>query len=328
VSAAPHAVLFRCEAGGAVGYGHLSRCLAFAEALGPGATCRFDVAGDDRVARTLIEGAGFALGDGTADAVVFDGYGFGDAAISAARDEAGPPPVIAVVDDFGGRTIDCDLVISPGPQRRAGDWQVPARCQILLGPRHALLRAAFTAAPAPGPAVSRLLVGFGGTDAKDATARVLSLLPPLARVDVLLGPGYRGRAASGPGITLHRGLGPEAVVRLMAAADAAITAPGVMALELIAVGRPALLFALAEQQQEVGAALCGAGLAADGGVIASRDAAAVLASIARFLGDDAARAAMVQAARAVDAAGGAQRVAAALIAALARRARLAQEMGP
>ncbi|WP_291297160.1 hypothetical protein [Elioraea sp.] len=327
MSAAPHAVLFRCEAGGAVGFGHLSRCLALAEALRPHAACRFDVAVEDAAARGLISAAGFDHDDGPADAVVFDGYGFTDATISAARDIATPPPVIAVIDDFGGRAIACDLLISPGPQRRAGDWRVPAGCELLLGPRHALLRTAFAPAPAPGPAVARLLLGFGGTDAGDATARVLALLPPLARVDVLLGPGYRGRAAPGAGITLHRGLAPEGVARLMAAADAAITAPGVMALELIAVGRPALLFALSGQQREVSASLAEAGLCADGGV-AAQDEAALRATLRRFLGDEAGRAAMVQAARAVDAAGGAQRVAAALLAALARRGALAQEREP
>lgn len=326
--AAPYAVLFRCEAGGGVGFGHLSRCLALAEALGSRAACRFALEGDDAAARALVTAAGFALGGGSADAVVFDGYGFADAAISAARGGGAPAPVIAVIDDFGGRAIDCDIMISPGAQRSAGDWRVPPGCMFLLGPRHALLRGAFTPAPPPGRVVSRLLLGFGGTDAGDATARMLALLPPGLEVDVLLGPGYRGHATGGNGITLHRNLAAEAVARLMAGADAAITAPGVMALELIAIARPVLLFALTDQQREVGSALADAGLAADGGMMAGQDDAAMRAALARFLADDGGRAAMVQAAARTDAAGGARRVAAALLAALAERARLAQETGP
>lgn len=322
----PPTVLFRCEAGGEAGFGHLSRCLALAAALGPRATCRFDTTRCDDAARTLIAAAGFKVGDGgSADALVFDGYGFTNAEISAARSLCLPPPVVAVIDDFGGRTIDCDLVISPGPQRAVGDWRVPPRCRVLLGPRHALLGPAFVPARrAPAPEVSRLLVGFGGTDAPDATAQVLGLLPQGLTVDVLLGPGYRGAAVARAGAAIHRALAPDAVARLMGEADAAITAPGVMALELLAIGRPALLLALTPAQEEVGRALAHAGLAADGGAAGAPGTAA---AIAAFLADHQARAAMVRAALALDAAGGAARVADALVAALAARVAMAQESG-
>lgn len=322
----PPTVLFRCEAGGQASFGHLSRCLALAAALGSRAACHFDLARCDEAARALIAAAGFAGDDGTtADAVLFDGYGFTDAAISAARTLAALPPVVAVIDDFGGRTIDCDIVVSPGPQRAAGDWRLPPRCRVLLGPRHALLGPAFVPAPrAPAEVVARLLVGFGGTDAADATARILPLLPPALRVDVLLGPGYRGTTAARHGVTLHRALGPEAVARLMGQADAAIIAPGVMSLELLAVGRPALLFALTPQQQEVGLAFARAGLAAYGG---DAGAPGNAAAITAFLADRVGRAAMLRAARTIDAAGGAARVADALLAALAERAAMAQEGG-
>jgi spore coat polysaccharide biosynthesis protein SpsF len=323
----PH-VLFRCEAGGRVGFGHLSRCLALAGALGPRATCRFDTAGCDNAARALIADAGFcAEGPMPPDAVVFDGYGFADATIAAARGLSTPPPAILVIDDFGGRTLDADLVISPGPQRRVGDWRLPDGARVLLGPDHALLAPHFRPAPPPQAVPRRLVLGFGGSDAADATSRVLPLLPPGLATDVLLGPGYRGRAAVRPGVTLHRALEPAAVARLMAGADAAITAPGVMALELLAIGRPALLFSLTPQQEEVGLALARTGLAAHGGAVAASDDPALSHAIAGFLTDHAARAAMVAAALAMDAAGGASRVAAALLDALARRAAMAQERG-
>lgn len=323
----PPTVAFRCEAGARAGYGHLSRCLALAGALGSRASCRFDVSRCDAAARALVAGVGFAAWEGgEPDAVVFDGYGFGDAEISSARGLAATPPVIAVIDDFGGRRIDCDLVVSPGPQRGPRDWNLPRGCRVLLGPRHALLGPAFLHAPrAPVAGVSRLLLGFGGTDATDATAWLLPLLPPGLAVDVLLGPGYRGAAVARAGLQMHLALPPEGVARLMGLADAAITAPGVMALELVAVGRPALLFALAPEHEQVGLALDRAGLARYGG---AAGAAGASAAITEFLADHAGRAAMSRAAAAIDAAGGAARVAGALVEALAERAAKAQEGGP
>ncbi len=329
VPAALPVVLFRCEAGGTAGFGHLSRCLALAAALDGCASCCFDLEGCDEAAGALISEAGFGEASPVApDALVFDGYGFADAAISAARAISSPSPVVMVIDDFGARRIDCDIVVCPGPQRTARDWAVPPSCRLLLGPRHAPLGPAFTAAPRAAVAeVSRLLLGFGGTDAGDATARLLPLLPRGLTVDVLLGPGYRGSAAARPGVTVHRALGAEAVARLMADADAAITAPGVMALELLAIGRPALLFSLSARQEDVGRALAHAGLACHGGELAERDDAAVEGAITSFLADRAGRAAQVRAALAMDVAGGAARVAAVLLAALAARADLAQERG-
>ena len=68
--------------------------------------------------------------------------------------------------------------------------RVPGRCQLLLGPRYALLREEFRRArerttARSGP-VRRMLVFFGGVDAANHTALALEALRRLALSDVLV----------------------------------------------------------------------------------------------------------------------------------------------
>ena len=90
---------------------------------------------------------------------------------------------LLVIDDLADRPHDCDLLLDQNyyadkDARYVG--LVPDRCELLLGPRYALLREEFLAArlgvrTRTGPA-TRLLVCFGGMDADNFTARALDAL--------------------------------------------------------------------------------------------------------------------------------------------------------
>src|SRR5690606_30061812 len=119
-------------------------------------------------------------GEGTWDWLVVDHYALD------ARWEARLRSVarrILAIDDLADRRHDCDALLdqnfyADGPARYEG--LVPGHCLRLLGPRHALLRPEFGAARARlrerGDTVRRLLVFFGGIDARNLTGAALDAL--------------------------------------------------------------------------------------------------------------------------------------------------------
>ena len=180
----PPAVVFRVDAGAAIGSGHVVRCLTLADALrGRGAACRFvcrahagHMAGTIRERGypvTLLplapdrpaEGYGAWLGAPwrrdaretldalPADWLVVDHYGIGadwHGMVRAGRTGAARTGAarIAVIDDLADRALDCDLVLDQNFGRAAEDYRplVPPGCAVLAGTGYALLRPEFAAA--------------------------------------------------------------------------------------------------------------------------------------------------------------------------------------
>ncbi|KQV89848.1 hypothetical protein ASD15_24385 [Massilia sp. Root351] len=202
-------------------------------------------------------------GDARPDWLIVDHYG-----IDAAWQRAVRPAVqrLMVIDDLADRPHDCDLLLDQnladaGAARYAG--LVPPHCQLLCGPRYALLRDEFAqarAALAPRSGrLQRLLVFIGGADLHDETGRVLDALAelhaagqPLA-ADVVVGAAYAAhealaaRCAALPGVRLHRQVSNMA--ELMAGADLAIGAGGGAMWERCSVGLPAIVLAVAGNQR-------------------------------------------------------------------------------
>jgi UDP-2,4-diacetamido-2,4,6-trideoxy-beta-L-altropyranose hydrolase len=172
---------------------------------------------------------------------------------------------ILVIDDLADRQHDCDMLLDQNfyrdmPGRYAG--KVPAHCQLLLGPRFALLRDEFRelhekARPHEG-AVERLLVFFGGVDADNYTGLALRALAEGVggdiQVDVVLGAQHPFReaiesACAQRGYSYH--LQTTRMAELMAAADLAIGAAGSTSWERCCLALPAIVFSLADNQSEI-----------------------------------------------------------------------------
>lgn len=206
------------------------------------------------------------------DWIVVDHYRLG---VDWERAAAGFAQRVAVIDDNGQRAHDCELLIDQNvPAAWAQyDGLLPARALRLLGPRFALLRPEFARAkdapPRPRAAVSRLLVAFGGADPTaetDKALRALALVPGAPpEVDVVVGaanarlPTIRERAAACGGVHLH--VDSQRMHELIDAADLAIGAAGVSALERCARGLPAVLIAVADNQVPIAQALAQRGAA-------------------------------------------------------------------
>ncbi len=289
-------VLFRTDASTEIGSGHVARCATLAQALAAAGhdidfACRA-LAGD---LNRWLEAEGFhvrrlagpaagAMAESedaaaTADAVggrhydwlIVDHYGLGttwEQAMAATADR------VFVIDDLG-RHHHCAALLDQNyrnPAHALYGGRVPPQCELLLGAQFALLRPQFAALRPKSlsrrrDGVSRIVVFMGGGDPANETCKVLdgighSDLLNLA-VDVVIGSGnphrraVEGACAALAGTTLH--VQTNQMAQLMSEADCAIGAAGTTTWERCALGLPALVTMLAENQTAVGEAVHGAG---------------------------------------------------------------------
>jgi len=171
---------------------------------------------------------------------------------------------ILVIDDIADRQHDCDLLLDQNlyanmQTRYTG--KVPAHCQLLLGPRYALLRDEFRQLhdqikPRSGP-VQRILVFFGGIDADNYTGHAMEMLSkmdiPGIYVDVVIGAQHPYRAeietnCDTQGFVCH--VQTNRMAKLMATADLAIGAGGSAIWERCCLGLPTLTICVADNQRK------------------------------------------------------------------------------
>jgi len=139
--------------------------------------------------------------------------------------------------------------------------KVPAYCQLLLGPRYALLREEFRKLrtqmkPRTGE-VKRILLFFGGVDADNYTGLAIKALADMTikglDVDVVIGAQHPCRAeietnCAALGFVCH--VQTDKMAELMAAADLAIGAGGTAIWERSCLGLPTISLCVAENQHK------------------------------------------------------------------------------
>lgn len=173
---------------------------------------------------------------------------------------------IFVIDDLADREHDCDLLLDQnlvaGMHIRY-EGKVPHSCELLLGPKYALLQSEYAdlheRIPPRERPVKRILISFGGVDQSNLTGMALSALRDLncpdIRIDVVLSdssPHYD--AVHTPvfgrkGIQLYSNL--PSLASLMAKADLAIGAAGTTSWERLCLGLPAVVVTTAENQKAI-----------------------------------------------------------------------------
>lgn len=193
---------------------------------------------------------------------------------------------ILVIDDIADRQHDCDVLLDQNfyanMNNRYTDM-VPAHCQLLLGPRYALLREEFQQLREQvklrkGP-VKRVLVFFGGVDIDNFTGRAIEALENIGiealHVDVVIGAQHPHREQIESACAKHQfdcHVQTNRIAKLMAAADLAIGASGSATWEHCCLGLPALTVSLADNQTEIAKSL---GLLGAAQYIGSKDIASV-----------------------------------------------------
>ena len=338
-------ILIRADGGAAIGNGHVTRCRVLARALVAEGVpvvflCRALPApladllrGDGiRVRRTadppIEDEAGEILAVAAAEgaqAVVIDHYGIGRD--TEARIRRAGVPVMAVDDLYAPH--DCNLLLNQNlyADRTGYAGRVPGDSRILTGWRYALLREEFTDLPRrsrarPDPAATRILVSLGGADTPDVTRRVIDALGRARgrslRVEVIVGAsnvhrtGLLAAAAASPA-NIEVLTDVADMARRMDRADLAITAGGTTHLELVAAGLPAVLITIADNQELVTAHMSEQGLAVALGWHEQVNAAHIAAAVEDLLDHPTRYDDMHRRLAAFGPAGGAHRVARALL---------------
>jgi UDP-2,4-diacetamido-2,4,6-trideoxy-beta-L-altropyranose hydrolase len=292
-----HHIAFRVDASNQIGTGHFMRCLTLADALKQrGVQIRFVSRRLPEHLRSMLVTKGHefalldsvqndvalhelahahwlevsqaqdaadsirALSDRTWDWLIVDHYALDSRWESVLRQTA---KKILVIDDIADRQHDCDVLLDQNfyaDMQASYTGKVPAKCQLLLGLRYALLRDEFRQLheqikPRTGP-VKRILVFFGGVDADNYTGHAIEALSEInisdLHVDVVIGAQHPRRAeiettCAAQGFVCH--VQTNRMAELMAAADLAIGAGGSATWERCCLGLPTLAFCIAENQQ-------------------------------------------------------------------------------
>jgi UDP-2,4-diacetamido-2,4,6-trideoxy-beta-L-altropyranose hydrolase len=256
--------------------------------------------------------------------VVLDGYAFGAAYQRKLHHNV---RTLLVVDDHGhAGEYHADIILDQNLGATADAYlRRPMDCRLLLGPSFALLRREFRRLDRKEPRVRRtaknILVSFGGSDRGGETAKVLRALRSMAGFELVV------RVAVGAGDTNREELdriadgvhwmrlehAVEDMTDLMTWADIAVTSGGSICWELAFMGLPAILIAIADNQEPIARRLDREGAAVNlgrSGQIGHVDVSTVLASM---IGDSNQRRAMSRRGRALVDGRGATRVVRALV---------------
>lgn len=182
---------------------------------------------------------------------------------------------IMAIDDLADRPHDCDVLLDQNfysDMAQRYDALVPAHCQRLLGPAHALLRPEFLEAGRTLQRdfidVRRILVFMGGFDASNEVGKTLSAIDMLSlediQIDAVLGGNalhlseVRRQCAAMPNVTLH--VQTDDMAGLMTRADMAVGACGTATWERCIVGLPSMTIVLADNQRRSAHDLDAAGI--------------------------------------------------------------------
>jgi UDP-2,4-diacetamido-2,4,6-trideoxy-beta-L-altropyranose hydrolase len=168
---------------------------------------------------------------------------------------------ILVIDDLADRIHDCDVLLDQNFQKvsvNRYDKKVPPHCQLLLGPKYALLRNEFQVARRKAQIrkgeIQHILIFFGGVDAKNMTSMALQVLVESktnVKVDVVIGPLHPEKKhieqfCDAHGFACH--IQTAAIADLMLHSDLAIGAGGMAVWERLCLGLPSVCIATADNQ--------------------------------------------------------------------------------
>lgn len=218
------------------------------------------------------------------DVVLFDGYHFGIAYFQAARETGA---TVAVIDDMGHGEFPVDVVLNQNLGRTT-HYEVRPDTRILIGPRYAMVRSEFrTKRRQRGNTADTLVISFGGSDVANLSRRALEIAldSPFRRILLLVGPAADTAISGLPEsakqveIISH----PPSVAAVFDRADAAVSAAGSTAWELLCMGIPTVFVEVTDNQAGIGESIAsiGAGLFAGQGGDLNRRLAPALEQLSR-----------------------------------------------
>ena len=271
-------VVFRLDGGEAIGTGHVMRCLALAKGI-DAAKITFICSADSKSLEKVIIAGGAEIKyitDSHSDAedtikiidqlekpdwLIVDHY-----SLEAIWESKVRPFVnnIMVIDDLANRTHDCDILLDQNyyaDAKQRYDNLLKNNCTQLLGPSYALLREEFSNATkcTIKEEVKNILISFGGSDADDFTGKILNLLAAEEykniSINVVMGAASTHKEAIEQISKQHENINfhcqIDYMAKLMSEADVFIGAGGSTSWERLALGLPAIIIAIADNQIEL-----------------------------------------------------------------------------
>lgn len=322
------------EVAAEIGFGHLMECCALAEALGRDQSVI--VLPDWDKAREVVIGRGLrsaSVDDADtwdrltkdADWVVLNHRAVTVKAQKMASN--GGANKVLVIDQLGGRTLDCDVLVNAAPVAEWQAYEVDGRDpERLLGPNYAVLRPEFDAYLEQKrvfrDAPRKVLISMGGVDRTGATIRVLKAMaknPSSIHKHLVIGPGFSHekdlanlRIKKDKSIYPHRDV--TDLAPLMMDCDLLINAGGNTLYEAAALGLPAIVLFEDPHEEVFGQAFAAAGAARVLGSGMDTPLDLIADTTFNLLADKAERQAMSQAGKEMVSGQGAQRIAKAMLA--------------
>jgi len=259
-------LFIRTEASSAIGMGHFMRCFALAEEArahdipvtfllnAPGdVRDRLEAIGADTIALPPL-GSGEDLlamaerGLSRRDWLIIDSYAADEAYIAALS----LMTRVCVIDDLNMLpAFDCDLIVNAAQGAPVMGYERKTRAKLLLGAGYALIRREFREVkPRTGEIVT---IMFGGSDPQNfsAAAARIALEATSFRVRIIAGPANRHIAAlrAMADDRLEIVIAPPSVAETLSDSKLVITAAGGSVGEIAAMGLPALVLVVYDNQK-------------------------------------------------------------------------------
>ncbi|MDV6331668.1 UDP-2,4-diacetamido-2,4,6-trideoxy-beta-L-altropyranose hydrolase [Asticcacaulis sp. 201] len=266
-------LLIRTEASPQIGMGHFMRCFAIAETARTHdipVTFLLNEVGDAVLARLHDIGAeGVAVCGSPGSAADFMAMG----ALNLSRDRdwllidsyqvtedyltlQTPAARVAVIDDMNALArYDCDLIINPAQAARRIDYERKTSARLCLGPDYALIRKEFLQHSDDAYDGGFIAILFGGSDPLQLSGRCARLLRetlPDTPIRIIAGP---ANIHSADLMALEQELNavsvvqsPASVAQALCGASLVLTAAGGSVGEIAAMGLPALVLVVYDNQ--------------------------------------------------------------------------------
>jgi len=260
----------RTDGGPDIGLGHVVRCISLAYMLKNDFTIHFfslEIPNSlkKEIIRngwnvTVIEKESDFLNALTGDEiVVLDGYRF-DSGYQKGIKEKGCK--LVCIDDFHNQHFYADLVINHAPGVDKEEYKGEPYTKYLLGTDYALLRPEFLETKSivkkdSSGSIKNVFICFGGSDVKNLTAKVVSLLPSDGfRATVVLGDAYNHYDELNKvideredlEIVIKNSLSAKEMRQVLEQADVAVVPASGISLEALAVGVPTIIGHYASNQ--------------------------------------------------------------------------------
>jgi spore coat polysaccharide biosynthesis predicted glycosyltransferase SpsG/RimJ/RimL family protein N-acetyltransferase len=247
------------------GFGHVSRCLSIAQGFQAAGIESKIIVDTKAMLAPILGGVAHATGNWKsletvdsllqgADIAVIDSYTVSQPIVDHVAFAVNVP---VFVDDNLQQRYRRGVVLNGSIYAHRLKYPRKSGLTLLLGTWYVPLRRAFWAPVRrrTGSEIKKVLVMFGGTDARNLTApavRALQELPSFVSIDLVAGKGFRdGKNADqidSHRVKIFESLDDRAVRERMAACDVALSSSGQTLYELARMGVPAVSLAVADNQ--------------------------------------------------------------------------------